>query len=70
MSLDVGRYQLYSSFRTAAAHWDQTQLAWRDEAARNFEEQHWRPLELQVKLTLSAMDQLGQIVDRARRECS
>lgn len=69
MSLDTGRYQLYSSFKTAAAHWDQTRLAWRDEVARDFEEQHWAPLERQVKLALSAMDRLAQIVVKARREC-
>lgn len=70
MSLDTGRYQLHSTYKTASAHWDQTQLAWRDQVAKEFEEQTWLPLEKQVKQVLSAIDRLGQIMARARQECS
>ncbi len=70
MSLDTGRYQLYSTFKTLTAHWERTRQAWRDEVAKDFEEQTWALLERQVKTVLSATDRLGQIMVRARRECS
>ncbi|MBM4068842.1 MAG: hypothetical protein FJ271_07835 [Planctomycetes bacterium] len=69
MSLDTGRYQLYSTLKTASAHWDQTQTAWRDQVARDFAEQTWTPLEQKAKQVLSAIDRLGQIIVRARQEC-
>jgi hypothetical protein len=69
MSLDTGRYQLYSSFKTLNVRWEQTILHWQDSVRRDFEEDFWNQLEPRVQQTLGAIDRLGQIIARARQEC-
>jgi hypothetical protein len=69
MSLDTGRYQLYSTFKTLHAHWDQTALQWNDVVRHDFEETFWQQLEPRVNQTLAAIDRLGQIMARAKQEC-
>ena len=69
MSLDTGRYQLYSSFKTLNTHWEQTLLHWQDSVRREFEEDFWNQLEPRVQQTLGAIDRLAQIIARVRREC-
>ena len=69
MSLDTGRYRLYSSFKTLAAHWEETRLHWIDGVAQEFEENQWDALEPRVKAALTGIDRLAQIMVRARQEC-
>ncbi len=69
MSLDTGRYQLYSAFKTLQAHWEETIPHWHDGVRRKFEEDFWCQLEPRVQSTLAAIDKLGQIMARVRYEC-
>jgi hypothetical protein len=69
MSLDTGRYQLFSSFKTLRAHWEATCVHWQDGVRQDFEEQTWEVLEARVRATMAAIDRLGQIIARARQEC-
>jgi hypothetical protein len=69
MSLDTGRYQLFSSFKTLRAHWEETSTHWQDDVRKQFEEQYWSALELRMNGTMAAIDRLGQIIVRARQEC-
>jgi hypothetical protein len=69
MSLDTGRYQLYSAFKNIQARWENTLPYWDDVVRRDFEEEFWNPLEPRMQLTLSAIDRLGQIINRVRQEC-
>jgi hypothetical protein len=69
VSLDTGRYQLYSTFKTLSVHWEQTLTYWQDAVQRDFEEGFWNQLEPRVQQTLGAIDRLGQIMARARQEC-
>ena len=69
MSLDTGRYQLFSTFKTLRAHWEETCVHWQDEVRQDFEEQYWQALEPRVQATMAAIDRLGQLINRARQEC-
>jgi hypothetical protein len=69
MSLDTGRYQLFSSFKTLRAHWEEACVHWQDGIRQDFEEQYWNVLEMRINSTMAAIDRLGQIVTRARQEC-
>ncbi len=69
MSLDTGRYQLFSCFKTLRAHWEETCAHWQDEVRQDFEEQYWGALEPRVQATMAGIDRLGQIIGRARQEC-
>ena len=69
MSLDTGRYQLYSTFKTLSARWEDTLRYWDDVVRREFEETFWNQLEPRVQSSLAAVDRLGQVIARARHEC-
>jgi hypothetical protein len=69
LSLDTGRYQLYSSWKTLQERWAETDRYWRDAVRRQFEEQYWVPLEPAVLGTLIAVDRLAQVLVQARNDC-
>jgi hypothetical protein len=69
MSLDTGRYQLFSSFKTLRARWEATGMHWQDGVRQDFEEHYWDALESRVQATMSAIDRLGHTIARARQEC-
>ncbi len=70
MSLSVGSSKLNDAFKELRARWEDTRAYWKDEVAQDFEDHHWRPLEIQVQATLRGLDQLAQELARARQECS
>jgi hypothetical protein len=70
LSLETGRYQLFSAFKTLAAHWDRTKLSWDDKVRKDFEEQQWAALEYQINATMTAIDRLGQVMNACRQQCS
>jgi hypothetical protein len=69
MSLDTGRYQLYSTWKTAKEKWDLFQESWNDPIRRQFEEKFWAPVQPLILRTLSAIDKLSQEIIQMRREC-
>jgi hypothetical protein len=69
MSLDTGRYQLFSTFKTLRERWEETCVHWQDGIRQEFAEKYWQALEPRVRATMSAIDRLGQIIGRARQEC-
>jgi hypothetical protein len=70
MSLDTGRYQLYSALKVLRARWDQTQDTWDDLVRRKFGEDVFEPLEQRTQVALTAIDRLAQVVTRLKQECS
>lgn len=70
MSLDVGRYRLFSAHKTLNQHWDETRLVWNDSVRAEFAKEHLEPLEPIVLTTLGAIDRLAQVLVRLREECS
>lgn len=69
MSLDTGRYQLYSTWTDLDRRWDNVREGWQDPIQKKFEEDYWLPLEPMVSRTLAAIDRLSQVLAQARREC-
>jgi hypothetical protein len=69
MSLDSGRYQLYSSFKTVREHWADAVQHWQDTVRQEFEEQHWGQLEPRVQAALAAIDRLALVINQAKQEC-
>lgn len=70
MSLDTGRYQLYSTYKTLKERWEATEEHWQDNVRREFTEKYWDLLEQKVRAALSAIDRLTQVMVRARQECN
>ena len=69
MSLDTGRYQLYSTYKTLKERWDDSAEHWQDSVREEFAEKYYEPLDLHVRGTLSAIDRLTQVMVRAKQEC-
>lgn len=70
MNLSSGWIELNSSLKTMRVRWDEVKTDWHDSVCREFEENHWIPLEAQVVSTLRAIDRLAPILAKAQQECS
>ncbi len=70
MSLNTSYAQLHAALKTLRLHWEQTKLDWHDVVRREFEQQDWAALEIQVTSTLQAMDHLSQIMIQCKQDCA
>ena len=70
MNLSTGWMELSAALKNMRVLWDETKTEWNDSVSRDFEENHWQPLEMQTISTLHAIDRLGPILGTAQRECS
>jgi hypothetical protein len=69
MTLTTGRTKLLESYKALLAHWEETRIGWGDLAGREFEEDHWEPIEPQVQAALRAIDRLAAVIGQMRHEC-
>jgi len=69
MSLDTGRYQVYSALKTLRERWDGAKETWQDAVQQKFTEDVWEPLEQRVQAALTAIDRLAGVVARAKQDC-
>lgn len=69
MSLDTGRYQVFSALKSLQETWEDTKPLWNDPVRQDFEENFWYPLEDRTRVILSAIDLLAQVLVRARKDC-
>ena len=69
MSVDAGRAKLNQALKDLLAQWHHVQSSWRDAASRDFEAKQLHPLESDVRTGLGAMERLGEVLHRVRREC-
>lgn len=69
MSLDTGRFKLFTAAKNLQAHWEQTSMVWQDGVRREFVEQYFLNVEPRVNATLAAMDRLGQVLNLVKQEC-
>ncbi|MBI3407115.1 MAG: hypothetical protein HY040_02010 [Planctomycetes bacterium] len=69
MSLDVGRYKLYSTWKAIDQRWEETQLTWHDVVRAEFAKEFWADMEYPVSATLAAVDRLSQVLVAMRQEC-
>jgi hypothetical protein len=70
MHLTTCAMELNAALKTMRLLWEETKPGWTDAVSRDFEANHWQILETQVVGVLRAMDRLGPILARARRECT
>jgi hypothetical protein len=69
MGLQESRGKLASSMRDLMALWSSTQVHWNDANSQRFEETFLKPLEMDLKVAASAMDQMSALLSQIRREC-
>ena len=69
MSLDVGRYRLYSAAKVVQQHWDEARMHWSDVVRQEFAKEFFDPIEPCVQRTLTGIDRLAQVLNRLKQEC-
>jgi len=68
-NLTTGRGRLNMGLKDLRLRWDQTQTEWNDAARRDFEENHYAPLEPLIQATLRGMDRLSAVLHQMQRDC-
>ena len=70
MGLYEGRGQLGKLIKDLRERWHQTRMNWDDDQARRFEERYIEPMDQDLRVALSAMDDMAAILNQVRQECS
>jgi len=69
VSLTSAAVDLSNALESAREAWAATRPAWKDAVARDFEDNHWRPLEDHTLAVLQALDRLVPALATALRDC-
>ena len=69
MSLNVSQSLLQQSTRELTLKWQNTRDRWDDDVRRQFQERYLEPIEPKVRAALSAMNDMQDLVQQARRQC-
>src|SRR5262249_18725457 len=70
MSLSSAAVDLSNALKTVTLAWEEARQEWNDPVSRDFEANHWEPLESQVRAVLQAIDRLAPVLAKALRDCS
>jgi hypothetical protein len=70
MHLTTSAMELNAALKTLRLLWEDTKAGWQDAVRRDFEANHWEPLEQHVIGLLRAMDRLAPVLLRAQRDCA
>ena len=69
MSLVESRGQLTKLHRDLLNRWMMVRSEWNDARAEYFEQQYLRPLEIEVRKAIAAMDQMNIILNKIVQDC-
>ncbi len=69
MGLQESRGKLGSGMKDLAAIWANTKVHWNDGNSDQFEEAVLKPLEQDIRVATSAMDQMAVLLTTIKREC-
>ncbi len=69
MSLGSSRSRLMALTRDLSARWQETRDVWSDAKRDEFEQRHLVPLFAAVERAGVALEQLDEILKKARRDC-
>lgn len=67
--LQTGVGRLQKETKRLREHWERTKESWKDQAAQDFEMKYLAPLIPNLQLTMAAVHELQEIIDRAEAEC-
>lgn len=69
MSVSVGQSRLAKVMKELRADFAEVRRYWSDEVAEQFEKNHIEPLALTTRNAVESLGQMGQILDKMKREC-
>jgi hypothetical protein len=69
MSLIESRGQLTKMHRDLMNRWMMVRSEWNDNRAQYFEDQYLRTLEIEIRKTVAAMDQMNVVLNKIVQDC-
>jgi hypothetical protein len=66
----AGANRLKHAINALQEHWLITEASWSDSVRRRFEERHLQPLDPAVQAARGGMQNLAEVLDKVRRDCS
>ena len=69
MGVHESRGNLTKAFKELMLRWAETKGQWNDARSEQFEQQYLFELENDLRQAGSAMDQIGILINQARRDC-
>ncbi len=69
MSVRAGRTKLLGMMKDLRVKWDKTKSDWNDPMSRELEKTYMEPLERKIRSAVGDMEQMGDVLVKARREC-
>jgi hypothetical protein len=70
MSLYAGSTELGSAMKSLTQVWDEVREVWTDVMAREFEETFMKDLDGQIRTTLTVMNHVSPILEKAKHDCT
>ena len=67
ISLEHVVNQFKNAWQRFGLRWQETATLWNDPMRWQFEHEYWQPLDIQVRVTLEKMENLAQVIAKARR---
>ena len=67
-ALNETEQALDHGIRAVARQWEAAQASWKDTRASEFERAFYQPLCRQVNATLTALEELNEVIARAKRD--
>jgi hypothetical protein len=69
MSVEAGRTRLSGAMKELLVRWDKAKMSWRDPVSEDLERTLIGPLEPKVRAAATAMAELAEMINAAKREC-
>lgn len=69
MSVGVSRAKLLGAMKELVIRWNRTRDVWDDEASDHIQRTVIEPLDPRVRATVTAMEKMGQILLKVRKDC-
>ena len=69
MSLHTGQANLRKATKDLSARWGEIRTVWRDDVAKQFEEQYVMPLMRELRVSQEAMAHMAAVVAQIRQDC-
>ena len=70
MGVHEGRANLAKGLKHLMMQWAEAKSQWEDAQSKKFEEKYLDPLQQDLKLVTSAMDQMAVLLAQARSDCT
>lgn len=69
MSINVAKANLMDAVKQLRIRWMSISSNWDDGARRQFEKDFIDPLDAKIRMAIKGLDHVGELRDRALREC-